>query len=75
MKSRDVQNWSVNISNIDNQDTAKHIVMFSCPFINTNIIYTGEQIRDMIANSSMSTVPREVMMSALQSIEMQGVAA
>ncbi len=65
MKSRKVETWSFQSSSPVNGANDNGFIMFSCPFVGTNILYTFQQVKEILEGCESSIVPAPVMQEAM----------
>jgi len=61
MNSKHFENWSYKWSSTG---IGSDYAMFSCPEIRTNILYTFEQIKEILLKNEISSIPYSVLAEA-----------
>lgn len=65
MKSRDKNNWDVKWTNMGVPGKSNYVALFTCRHIRTNILYSYDQLQQMLEKQTASIIPQPVITNAL----------
>ncbi|NCT40655.1 MAG: hypothetical protein GW778_03220 [Alphaproteobacteria bacterium] len=61
------KNWSFKWTNMGVPGKSNYVAMFTAPHIKTNIIYTYQNLNEILVGKTGATVPHNILIEALQS--------